>query len=332
MQESNEPAFEPLASFPIASTNDPEEARGVLTRELVELRFGAVPDRGSFHFRMNGVQLGRTWIGYNRFDADTLIDPGRMEDAIVLALGIGPATVIDFEGDPVVCTESGAIISPERRMMIHRAAGSEVLLIRTRLDSVHERFREVTGRSPRQPILFDKSVNLASGIGAHTSRLLNTLIHDVRQDPAILDNPLLRTGIDDLLLSAILALPNNYSEELREKPRSSVAPRTVRLAEEYMEAHAPEPITVPDLVALVGTSRRSLFNAFRRFRGYTPMQFLTNCRLRSARESLQSPGPLVTVTSVSHDAGFSNAGRFAAAYRRRFGEGPSETLRRARIP
>ena len=39
---------------------------------------------------------------------------------------------------------------------------------------------------------------------------------------------------------------------------------------------------------------------------------------------------MVTVTSVAHDWGFTNMGRFAAAHVARYHEAPAETLRRER--
>ncbi|MCD6175043.1 MAG: hypothetical protein J7K65_04655 [Planctomycetes bacterium] len=74
-----------LLSFsPIASTGDTDEARSVLSRELCDLRFQKVRDHRSFHFRMNGIRLGRTMVGYNHFDTDTEVDAGQVEDAMSL--------------------------------------------------------------------------------------------------------------------------------------------------------------------------------------------------------------------------------------------------------
>ena len=95
-----------------------------------------------------------------------------------------------------------------------------------------------------------------------------------------------------------------------------------------MAARCHEPITLSDLVAVCGVSRSGLHAAFKAHCGYTPMQFLADRRLALARErvlhELQT-----TVTQIAMECGFSNHGRFAMAYRRRFGEAPSETLSRA---
>ena len=319
----------PLSTYPIAKTSDIDEAQAVLGRELTELRVLKVREPKKFHLEMNGVHLGRTMIGYNRFDADSVVDPGHMDDAVALVLGIGPAPIVHLDGLPVVTTKRGAITSPSRRMLIDRPAGSGALIVRADLGSIEDRLREALGRQPSRPIVFEPLVDLATGIGAQTRRLLMSLIEMVDCDGSVLENPLLRAGFDELLMSALLALPNNYSEELQAPSRRSVAPGVVRRAEEYMVAHAAGPITVSKLVTLCGCSRRTLYSAFERSRGYTPMQFLAETRLRSAQEALQDPSPGDTVTSIAFARGFTHSGRFAAAYRRRFGESPSETLRQA---
>jgi transcriptional regulator GlxA family with amidase domain len=64
--------------------------------------------------------------------------------------------------------------------------------------------------------------------------------------------------------------------------------------------------------------------------GMTPTAFLRERRLELAREMLGDPGLATTVTSVALACGFGHLGEFSTLYRHRFGERPSDTLRRAR--
>jgi transcriptional regulator GlxA family with amidase domain len=75
-------------------------------------------------------------------------------------------------------------------------------------------------------------------------------------------------------------------------------------------------------------SVRSLQDGFRRYVGCAPMAYLQQVRLGRVHEALrQSDRQRVTVASVAHQWGFAHLGRFASAYRARFGASPSETLR-----
>jgi AraC-like DNA-binding protein len=321
---------QPLARFPIARTNDADEARAILAREIVDVRFKSVRNPGSFGLQMNGVRLGQTMIGYNRFDTDTVVDAGQVDDAVVFTVGAaGLPTTMVLDGEPVPCVGSGAIASPSRRVTLHRPAGGAIFIIRAGFDAIEQRLCEMIDRRPVKPIVFDRSVDLTHGVGAQVRRLLDFLVEDLQRDGAILENPLLRAGIDDALLNALLSLPSNYSDQLMEGARFSEAPWVVRRAEEFLEANATEPITISDVLVECGCGRRTLFRAFRTYRDYTPMQFLVERRLQTAREALLSPLPGDTVTSIAHASGFAHPGRFAESYRGRFGEHPSETLRKA---
>ncbi len=319
----------PLACFPITSTNDVGEAQSILSRELADLRIRKARDHRAFHLEMNGVHLDRTMLGYNHFDTETLIEPDGAKDAVILVMGVGTPAIFHLDGEPVVCAGKGAIVTPSRRITIHRPAGSGIFIIKAGFDAIERRLWEVMDRRPGKPIVFDRSVDVTKGVGAQARRILDSLVNTFEQDNTVVETPLLRAGFDDMLLNTLLALPNNYSDELMGEPRRTVAPALVRKTEEFLEAHASESITIADLVAQFGCSRAALYNAYRRYRDYTPLQFLAEFSLKSAREALQSPSPGNTVSSIAYACGFSHLGRFTAAYCKRFGESPSKTLRKA---
>jgi transcriptional regulator GlxA family with amidase domain len=105
----------------------------------------------------------------------------------------------------------------------------------------------------------------------------------------------------------------------------------VRRAEDYMASHAAEPLTVAMIASHTGVSVRSLYAGFQRYRGRSPMEHLRRLRMEHVRAALLSPSkPDTTVTEVALRWGFGHLGQFAADYRARFGELPSQTLKRSR--
>ena len=60
------------------------------------------------------------------------------------------------------------------------------------------------------------------------------------------------------------------------------------------------------------------------------MEFLTEQRLHRAHEKLLKARLADSVTNIALDCGFNHLGRFSQLYRKRFGERPSETLRKNR--
>ena len=112
-----------------------------------------------------------------------------------------------------------------------------------------------------------------------------------------------------------------------EVPVPQGATTRVRDAVEYMHASAHTPITTTDVAEHVGLSVRGLQQAFQRQVGTAPNAMLRGIRMDRVREELRqaAPGDL-TVASVAVRWGFAHLGRFSAAYAKRFGEYPRDTL------
>jgi transcriptional regulator GlxA family with amidase domain len=104
-------------------------------------------------------------------------------------------------------------------------------------------------------------------------------------------------------------------------------PRSVHRAITVMEQDPARPFTVDELAGAAGVSVRSLQQAFRRHTGRTPTEYLRNLRLTGVHGDLIEADPQVaTVADVAQRWGLTHLGRFAAAYRARFGVNPSTTL------
>jgi AraC-like DNA-binding protein len=103
-----------------------------------------------------------------------------------------------------------------------------------------------------------------------------------------------------------------------------------RRAEVYIETHWNEAITIASLARATASSARSIFYHFKNSRGQSPMSFLKQVRLEHAREMLENSGVGRSVTEIAVDCGFGNLGHFAGDYFKRFGERPSDTLKRGK--
>jgi transcriptional regulator GlxA family with amidase domain len=134
-----------------------------------------------------------------------------------------------------------------------------------------------------------------------------------------------------IMTRLLLSHPHTHSAALRRRERS-IAPRDVMRAIDYLEAHLDAPVTLADLVEASGVPGRTLFKHFRDSRGTSPMRYLRAARLKKAREALLRAQPGERVSTIAMSWGFSHWGRFSVEYRKRFGESPSETLARCRLP
>ena len=134
---------------------------------------------------------------------------------------------------------------------------------------------------------------------------------------------------DTLITGLLLAGRHSFSDEL-DQPAGPAAPRAVRRAVDAVEAHPDAALmTVPELARTAGVSVRALQVGFRQSLDTTPLAFLRERRLTHARRALEGASPAgASVAEIAERWGFAHHGRFALDYRRRFGEHPSQTLRR----
>jgi AraC-like DNA-binding protein len=146
--------------------------------------------------------------------------------------------------------------------------------------------------------------------------------------------PLARdTAARDLAAVVLDTFPTTAEAGPTSADREDAAPSgALTRALDLIEAHVCEPLSLPDLAAAAGVTPRALQLAFRRYLETTPSEYLRRVRLDRAHRELavgeRDAG--TTVTDVAMGWGFYHQGRFAEAYRRRFGEAPHETLHTAR--
>lgn len=76
-----------------------------------------------------------------------------------------------------------------------------------------------------------------------------------------------------------------------------------------------------------GVSYRTLNRAFKERFGIGPKQYIVATRLAGVRRAITVSPPDTRITDIASDWGFWHLGRFAADYKRMFGELPSDTLK-----
>jgi hypothetical protein len=264
----------PLSRYPIITTTRVDEAAETISRYQMPLRITKVSEPRRFQLDMNGHRLGRVFLGFNKFAVDTEVDPGIVEDAVivVLAQGQGRASCIEIDDERVrVLPGTAAVVSPTRRTRIWRPSHSGVFVLRVTSSDLAARYEQITGKSARGPIAFAKSADLTAGPGRLLREHTHALITELQRSGPGPERKLFRTVLEDALISVILGLPGTRDGGFDVEPDLGLAPWAVRRAEEYMAAHAADPISLSELVAVCGCSESGLHNAFKSSRGYTPM-------------------------------------------------------------
>lgn len=319
----------PLERYLAFKTRDLDEARERVARVFCPHRLGMVRPRGGVRARQHVARLGNLALSYIAYGAEVRIDPGKLGSFFLIHLIHSGRSEIRIGDHALVGSPRlGSVTSPTLALSMQWSADCAHLVLKVDRPRLERHLADLLGQMIVRPIEFAPELPVESGPGAGYRRLVDFVTSELERDDSLLASPLGIARIEQTLMTALLtAQRSNYSDAL-EAQASPAAPRHVVRAEEYIRTHADRPITVGALADAAGTSARTLFEGFRRFRGITPMALLKAVRLERAHAELESAAPSASVTDVALKWGFVHLGRFAQSYRGRFGELPSETLRR----
>lgn len=222
-----------------------------------------------------------------------------------------------------------AMVSAGRRFSKRWEAEAEQLMLRIDRRLMERGVGIALGDHSPRPVCFDPAPMTAEQAPALYG-MIDMLCSAVDTGCNAYRRPPVAGAIAASLVQLILhELPSDRSEALA-CAASPACPSYVRRAERFIEQFAEQPITVSDIAGHCGVTSRTLSAGFCRFRNISPMEKLRSVRLERARASLMAGHSNTNVTTIALECGISHLGRFASAYARRFGEQPSETLRRAR--
>jgi AraC-like DNA-binding protein len=223
---------------------------------------------------------------------------------------------------------TGAVFGPSGPIHTLHHANVAELDIKIERTALEAELSALLGRVVDGPIDLSPVMDLTDGPGHGWHRLARLLHSESRQPANLLWQPLIAERMRQMLLTGLLlSVSHRYRDELTAPARAG-APRSIRRAVDAIHDEPERPFSVADLAGIAGISVRSLQEGFRRHVGCAPMTYLQEVRLTRVHEDLGTADPaLVTVTTVAHRWGFTHLGRFASAYRARFGVSPSARLR-----
>jgi AraC-like DNA-binding protein len=317
-----------LQRFPVFSTSDADVLSQMGTRV-----FGAskieLPNPGRFVASANFAQLDDIALAFATIDSPIVLAYPE-SDFVRLQIALRANATTTASGRATELNDKQACITSAGPTSVMNCDGGHArLTLRVTSGALDRNLTSLLGFKTRGPLAFTPAVELAH---PHTQGLLNLIRFFADQldlESAALP-PLVQRELQQAITVALLyAAPHSFSHLLRQEVRSA-SPQYVRRAEEYIEANWNRPISIDELVEVTNVSARSLFKSFRLTRGYTPMAFVKNVRLKHARAMLAAGVPQTTVTGVAFICGFGNLGHFAKHYRETFGEAPSDTLAMAR--
>ena len=163
----------------------------------------------------------------------------------------------------------------------------------------------------------------SNGIGAESRRLLQ-MLDEI--DRLYTEKPLCHELRIKGLLCEILAalLPEAYrnpaNKRLQSVPASSAELERLQLTLDYLHQHYDSVVSLQELADLTHLSREACCRSFRRMTGTSITEYLQEYRVTQSLPLIRSGR--YSISQVAELCGFSNASRFAAAFRKRMGINP----------
>jgi AraC-like DNA-binding protein len=323
---------EPFGRFTQLRTADLDEAQDAMQSTFLPLRMRLLDpgaSRGLLELGLNATRVGDVTVSYVRLGRDVHVATAEAENYHVNLPFSGGTYSRSGRLEQVRTTPlRAAVFMPGLPADIEWQAGCAQFCLMFPRHVLHQELEAMLDRPLVAPIAFAPALDVSSGAGRAWLDVLRLVERQTGYGHGLLDHPLATSNVQRLLVQGLLlAQPHNYTDALA-RPGPPATPPAVREAIELMRSRPEEPWTTAGLARSVSVSARSLQDGFARSIGVPPTRYLRDVRLDRVHAELRSTDPhTATVSQVAGSWGFMYLSRFAAAYREKFGERPSETLR-----
>ncbi|MGP6172606.1 AraC family transcriptional regulator [Corynebacterium sp. A21] len=216
-----------------------------------------------------------------------------------------------------------ALLCPAGRELEFPHWGGDVVMLGLRIgeEFLRHQLDLAAVRDNTDPQVLD----LSSGAGRQWFEFLRGVLPgDAADDGGLMSNPLVARHVSAAVASGLVSVLADAVGD-----SSPVFSPRVSTAMAAVEADPARAWTVSELALLAGCGVRTLQQDFRELVGESPMDHVRSVRLEVIHEELCAADPAGgdTVTDIALRWGVSHLGRFSTAYRKRFGQAPSQTLR-----
>lgn len=293
--------------------------------ERVGVRCVGVPPATRFHASASRYDLPSStlWFGENYM-------PFRIEipdsPSIRIQIQRAGSGVTHLDGQSIEVNATQSCIS-RGGVILEHGGGFQQLSWQVRQDVLVRKLVALTGSPVTRKLRFDPVCKRSRPESQALIAIINCILANIDHATTRVSSLVLAELEDALMVSLLLNFPHSL-DDLLEQEVLEAGPWQVRRVEEYIEAHLDAPFNIEQIAAVTGISTRSIYRAFKRSRGYSPMAFARQRRLQRARRMLEDEERAQTVTSVALGCGFNDLGHFSREFSKAFGEPPSAVLGR----
>lgn len=308
-------------------TTDPDQMSEFIAPLVGDARFGKLHDQRPFAARMETVSLGRICFMMGRLCNIRLTCEagfGRTH----LHLTLRGAAEID-RGSGFFMFDERSAEAPVRRCRDQpfHLHSSETAFMVVSMDDGLLRETSIKQTGGRCVSAWDSGgeLNLLTREGQTFSQLTYAFFNDLHGGANELPQ---KAAVESELATQFLLAMNQAGAPLDRHDKIANA-LAIQRTQDWIMSNLAEPITRAELCAISGLHVRTLTRGFQLKYGVSPMQFVRDRRLEAVRNTLLAgTADEISITRVAEDCGLYHLGRFSHAYRLRFHELPTATLKR----
>lgn len=276
---------------------------------------------------LSATTLTHLTLGFVRFGTETRLDPGALGAYHVNVALSGRVESSCGKQEIVARPGTAAVFTPQEHTLLpHWGADAGQLCIKINRRSLESELEAMLGRPVSSWVRFSLGFDLTAPAGRSWLSTVRLLLAELDSERSLARESVAhREQLERLVISSLLrAQPHNFFDALYEE-HPPARSRTVKRIVDAIEDAPEQAWTLPEMAEIAGVGARRLQQGFREQMGMPPMLYLKVVRLERAHRDLVAGSG--SVTDVALRWGFSHLGRFADAYRERFDEAPSATLR-----
>ncbi len=309
---------EPMAVEPTPRPAEWEEVEEAVSNAYFEHELSPLDDVAP-SLRLRTLPLGPIRLARIRWGAAVSI---RSDHPGAYAVNI-PLSGLITAGDEVVSPVGhGAVFRPDTAAPEQKWTNDcEVVGIKLERDYLQ---REMARVLARPDLRLPDQVDLTTQAGQSWMTLLRSVVEQLGADQSLWGNALVAEQLSGTLTTSfILAVMPEDAD-----PTGGARPRIIKRVLDRLHEDPASAWTTADMAEVAGVSVRRLQEGFREYLGVCPRDYLLDLRLERIHEALtMGDAAELSVTDVALEWGITHTGRFAAAYKRKYGVPPSTTLR-----
>ncbi|WP_257804056.1 AraC family transcriptional regulator [Burkholderia glumae] len=290
------------------------------------------PDNLQFHHSGTVMRSMASTLGYVEYGTDVTVsvDKAAPLNCYSVSLPLSGYQELSAQGRRWLSDQDhGIVLSPHERQDLAITGNCRKIIVAIPGQALRQVLEGLLQRPLQAPLTFEPRMSAAEGDQAAWWRMVRFLLAELERAAPLLEHQQMAENLEQALIKGLLLCqPHNYSPALAGLVQPA-CPHYLLRARQFIHDNAREDIALEDIEQAAGVSRYKLFEGFRHHFGQAPMAYLKGHRLEAVRREMLGDRSERNVSAIAMNWGFSHLGRFSSDYKQRFGETPSQTLKRA---